>query len=168
MPSDGPLFFTDACSLLGRPCPHPWMLFAAPRLVDTRQPSTSWPLCLQVHAVHHQPDLVCSQYRLHQLEEGTLSSRYPTPHAAPPKDNYPKSELRAKVRARCGSRWPRSSTMENSRFHTTFNGPVPLTYVNNGVYEGGSNEYYEVHTRDYLLSMDFVMEYHRIPRWDVD
>ena len=33
-------------------------------------------------------DVVCSQYRLQQLEEGILSSRYPTPPAAPPKDSY--------------------------------------------------------------------------------
>jgi hypothetical protein len=34
------------------------------------------------------PVVVCSQYRLQQLQEGILSSRYPTPPAAPPKDDY--------------------------------------------------------------------------------
>ena len=32
------------------------------------------------------------------------------------------------------------------KIHKTYNGPVSLTYVDTGVYEGGSNDYYEVCT----------------------
>jgi hypothetical protein len=70
------------------------------------------------------PAVVCSQYRLQQqVEEGILDPRYPTPPAAPLKDCYiSEPEMsrdqtrRAKVRARCGRRWPRSSATENSKF----------------------------------------------------
>ncbi len=48
---------------------------------------------------------------------------------------------------------------------------LTLTYVDTGVYGGGSNDYYEVHTRDDLCwarSMDFVMKYHRIQHCEVE
>ena len=50
--------------------------------------------------------------------------------------------------------------------HKTYKDPVPLIYVDTGVYEGGSNDYYEVHTRDDLCRIDYVMKYHRIQRWE--
>ena len=40
------------------------------------------------HFTDTKTNVVCSQYRLQQLEEGILSSWYPTPPAAPPKDCY--------------------------------------------------------------------------------
>ena len=52
----------------------------------------------------------------------------------------------------------------------TVTGPIPLTYVDTGVYEGGSNDYYEVYTSDDLRRarhMNFVLNHHRVPRWDV-
>ena len=55
------------------------------------------------------------------------------------------------------------------KIHKTYNGPVPLTYVDTGVYEGGSNDYYEAYTEQDLYwarRLDYVLKYHRIPRWE--
>ena len=49
------------------------------------------------------------------------------------------------------------------------NGPVPLTYVDTGVYEGGGNDYYEAYTEQDLCwasSLNYVLKYHQIPRWE--
>jgi hypothetical protein len=77
---------------------------------------------------------------------------------------------REQVRARCGSSRPRSSKSKGKlKFYKPYKGPVApvqLTYVYNGVYEGGSNDYYKVYTGNDLLwalHIDFVMKYHRIP-----
>ena len=91
------------------------------------------------------PAVVCSQYRtyyyrLHQMAEGSLSSRYPTPPAAPPKDGYiAESESESESL---------DLVFYNGKLkvHKTYNSPVPLTYVDTGVYEGGSNDYFEAHT----------------------
>ena len=116
------------------------------------------------------PDVVCSQYRLQQLEEGILASRYPTPPAAPPKDGYfaeSEDESQSSLR-QAPARVFRNGKL---KIHKTYNGPVPLTYVDTGVYEGGGNDYYEVHTQEDLCwarRMNFVMKHHRIPRWNVE
>ena len=116
------------------------------------------------------PDVVCSQYRLQQLEEGILTSRYPTPPAAPPKDGYfaeSEDESQSSLR-QAPARVFRNGKL---KIHKTYNGPVPLTYVDTGVYEGGGNDYYEVHTQEDLCwarRMDFVMKHHRIPRCNVE
>ena len=113
------------------------------------------------------PNVVCSQYRVQQLEEGILSSRYPTPPAAPPKDGYiyeSEDESQSPLPARVFRHG-------KLKIHKTYNGHVPLTYVDTGVYEGGSNDYYEVHTHENLCwarYIDFVMKHHRIPRWNVE
>ena len=55
------------------------------------------------------------------------------------------------------------------KIHKTYNGPVPLTYVDTGVYEGGGNDYYEAYTEQDLCwarRLDYVLKYHRIPRWE--
>ncbi len=47
--------------------------------------------------------------------------------------------------------------------HKTYKGPVPLTYVDTGVYEGWSNDYYEVHARVELRwarRLEFIMKHH--------
>ena len=99
-------------------------------------------------------------------EEGIRNSRYPTPPAAPPKDDYvPASE--SEGRSESPLRQPPARIFRNGelQLHKWYNGPIPLTYV-----EGGGNDYYEVHTRDDLLwarRMNFVLNHHRIPRWDV-
>jgi hypothetical protein len=56
------------------------------------------------------------------------------------------------------------------KFYKLYNCPISLTNVDTLVYEGGSNDYYEVYTRNDLLwvsHMNFVLNRHRIPRWDV-
>ena len=55
------------------------------------------------------------------------------------------------------------------KIHKTYNGPVPLTYVNTGVYEGGGNDYYDAYTEQDLCwarSLNCVLKYHQIPRWE--
>ena len=114
------------------------------------------------------PAVVCSQYRLQQWEEGILSSRYPTPPAAPPKDGYiyeSEDESQSPLR-QAPARVFRHGKL---KIHKTYNGPVPLTYVDTGVYEGGGNDYYEAYTEQDLCwarRLDYVLKYHRIPRWE--
>ena len=55
------------------------------------------------------------------------------------------------------------------KIHKTYNGPVPLTYVDTGVYEGGINDYYEAYTEQDLCwarRLNYVLKYHQIPRWE--
>ena len=103
-----------------------------------------------------------------QFEEGILNSRYPTPPAAPPKDGYiyeSEDESQSPLR-QAPARVFRHGKL---KIHKTYNGPVPLTYVDTGVYEGGSNDYYEAYTEQDLYwarRLDYVLKYHRIPRWE--
>ena len=104
------------------------------------------------------------------MEEGILSSRYPTTPVAPPKDG-----CIAESEDECQSslRQAPAGVFRNGKLkiHKTYNGLVPLTYVDTGVYEGGSNDYYEVHTHEDLCwahLIDFVMQYNRIPRRDIE
>ena len=48
-----------------------------------------------------------------------------------------------------------------------YQGPVPLTYVDTGLYEGGSDDYYEVNTGDDLTwarRLNLVLKHHGIVR----
>ena len=75
-----------------------------------------------------------------------------------------KSELAA---AGAGQGLPQRETQDSQDVQW----PCPLTYVDTGVYEGGGNDYYEVHTQEDLCwarRMDFVMKHHRIPRCNVE
>ena len=119
------------------------------------------------------PAVVCSQYRLRcllpvQWEEGILSSRYQTPPAAPPKDDYiyeSEDESQSPLR-QAPARVFRHGKL---KIHKTYNGPVPLTYVDTGVYEGGGNDYYEAYTEQDLCwarRLNYVLKYHQIPRWE--
>ena len=114
------------------------------------------------------PDVVCSQYRLQQLEDGILTSRYPTPPAAPPKDGY---IYESEDESQSPQRQAPARVFRHGKLkiHKTYNGPVPLTYVDTGVYEGGSNDYYEAYTEQDLYwarRLDYMLKYHRIPRWE--
>ena len=87
------------------------------------------------------------------------------PPAAPPKDCY-FAESEDESQSPLPARVFRNGKL---KIHKTYNGPVPLTYVDTGVYEGGDNNFYEVHTHEDLCwacRLDFVMKYHRIPRWE--
>ena len=86
---------------------------------------------------------------MQEWEEGILSSRYPTPPAAPPKDDYiyeSEDESQSPLR-QAPARVFRHGKL---KIHKTYNGPVPLTYVDTGVYEGGGNDYYEAYTEQDL------------------
>ncbi len=106
------------------------------------------------------------------MEDGILDSRYPTPPAAPLKDDYiPDSESEGESQSSLRQAPARVFRNGELKVHKTYNGPVPLTYVDSGVYEGGRNDYYEVHTQEdfcWARSMDFVMKHHRIPRLEVE
>ena len=98
------------------------------------------------------PAVVCSQNRLLQLEEGISSSRYPTPPAAPLKDDII-SESESEGESQSSLQQAPARVFRNGKLkiHKTYNGSVPLTYVDTGVYEGGGNDYYEVHTLGFVL-----------------
>ena len=98
-------------------------------------------------------------------------SPYPTPPAAPRKDQYiPESEgsddeyerqrrppLPAKV-FRYGQ----------LMFHRTYKGPEPIGYVDTGLYEGGNHDWYEAYTDvdlRWARRLDLVLQRHRIERW---
>jgi hypothetical protein len=117
------------------------------------------------------PGVICSQYRLQLYEEEIRNSRYPTPPAAPPKDDYV-SASQSEGGSQSPQRLPPARVFRNGKLkvHKWYSGPIPLTYVDTGVYEGGSNDYYEVYTSDDLRRarhMNFVLNHHRVPRWDV-
>jgi hypothetical protein len=181
VPSTYPLFFTDACRLScgaesqQGPVEDEPSLPAPPDPVRRRLSlgGCTSPVDESDSVAASRsptPDVVCSQYRLQQLEEGLLTSRYPTPPAAPPKDGYfaeSEDESQSSLR-QAPARVFRNGKL---KIHKTYNGPVPLTYVDTGVYEGGGNDYYEVHTQEDLCwarRMNFVMKHHRIPRWNVE
>ena len=93
------------------------------------------------------------------------ASQAPT---APPKDDYiyeSEDESQSPLR-QAPARVFRDRKL---KIHKTYNGPVPLTYVDTGVYEGGGNDYYEAYTEQDLCwarRLNYVLEYHQIPRWE--
>jgi hypothetical protein len=114
------------------------------------------------------PGVCCSQYRLQTYEDAIRNSRYPTPPEAPPKDQYlPESESEGSSQSQ---QWQSPAKIFRNgqlQFHKTYKGPVPLTYVDTGVYEGGSNDYYEVYTRvdlDWARRLNLVLKHHGIVR----
>ena len=115
------------------------------------------------------PGVICSQYRLQTYEDAIRDSRYPTPPEAPRKDQYiPESESEGSSQS---PQWqPPSKIFRNGQlmFHKTYKGPVPLTFVDTGVYEGGSNDCYEVYTQvdlDWARRLDLVLKHHGIMRY---
>ena len=89
------------------------------------------------------PGAICSQYRLQLYDAEIRNSRYPTPPAAPPKDDYV-SASESEVGSQSPQRQPPARVFRNGKLkvHKWYSGPIPLTYVDTGVYEGGSNDYY--------------------------
>jgi hypothetical protein len=141
--------FSQAASQLTPLCPA----FASP---SPPAPSQQDPVCRlslggytstideldSVPASHSpSPAVVCSQYRLQQLGEGILSSRYPTPPAAPPKDDYI-SDSESEGEKQSALRQSPARVFRNGKIkvHKTYNGPVQLIYVGTGVYDGRSND----------------------------
>jgi hypothetical protein len=114
------------------------------------------------------PEIYCSQLRFKETEEMIGFSPYPTPPAAPRKDQYHSSEsasdsevqgpaLRAKV-------FRRGMLMH----HVAYKGPKPISYVDTGLYEDGRHDYIEAYNeRDLLWArrMDYVLRRHQISRF---
>ena len=78
---------------------------------------------------------------------------------------------RTKVKVHCGSLQAPARVFRHGKLkiHKTYNGPVPLTYVDTGVYKGGMNDYYEAYTEQDLCwarRLNYVLKYHQIPRWE--
>ena len=99
-------------------------------------------------------------------------SPYPTPPAAPRKDQYiPESEGSDDKYDR-QRRPPRPAKLfRNGQliFHRTYTGPEPIGYVDTGLYEGGNHDWYEAYTDVDLaytdVELDLVLQQHHIERW---
>ena len=137
------------------------------------------------------PIAYCSQYRLmeHAQQNGPPPvsaavggwlrdafgpssqppARYPTPPAAPRKDQYiPNSE--SECSDNCSRpRAPQAYLFRDGRllFHKTYQGRQPFTFVDTRLYQGGRHDWYGVHNeRDLLWArrLNLVLEHHNIPR----
>ena len=114
------------------------------------------------------PGVYCSQYRQQEYEEGLRNARYPTPPEAPRKDQYvPESESEGSSQSPLWQ--PPAKIFRNGtlHIHTKYKGPEPLTYVDTGLYEGGSNDYYEIFTDEDLCwgrRLNLVLKRHGIVR----
>ena len=138
------------------------------------------------------PIAYCSQYRLmeHEQQNGPPPvsaavgswlrdafdgpslpppDRYPTPPAAPRKDQYiPNSE--SECSDSCNRpRAPPAYLFRDGRllFHKTYQGRQPFTFVDTRLYQGGRHDWYGVHNeRDLLWArrLNLVLEHHNIPR----
>jgi hypothetical protein len=115
------------------------------------------------------PDVICSQLRLQEVEEwpeGGLSRRYPTPPPAPPKDQYiSPSELESE-----SSPPPPAKIFRRGQlmYHAAHKGPVPIAFVDTGIYAGGKHDFYEAYDeRDLLWTrrMDHVLKCLGVQRW---
>lgn len=97
-------------------------------------------------------------------------SPYPTPPAAPRKDQFVSESDCSDNYNSLLRRPPPSKLFRNGRlmFHKTYEGPEPISYVDTGLYEGGLNDWYEAYTESDLLwarRLDLVLERHNIRRW---
>lgn len=101
-------------------------------------------------------------------QPNTAWSRYPTPPAAPRKDQYI-SESESIDNYKQPQRRPPAKIFRDGRlmFHKTYEGPVPIGYVDTGLYEGGSNDWYEAYNEADVLwarRLSLVLRRHNIPR----
>jgi hypothetical protein len=89
------------------------------------------------------PGIYCSQCRLQNFEDAIRNLRYQTPPEAPLKNKYiPETESDSESQSPLLQ--PPAKIFSNWKlvFHKTYKGQVLLTYVDTGVYDGGSYEYY--------------------------
>jgi len=142
--------------------PHPSAGRAVRRLVFGNEPNTLPPSC------PGSPDVNCSQLRLQECEEwpeGGSSRRYPTPPAAPRKDQYiSPSESEAESPPPPAKIFHRGQLM----YHAAHKGPLPIAFVDTGLYAGGKHDYYVAFDeRDLLWTrrMDHVLKSLGVQRW---
>jgi hypothetical protein len=109
-------------------------------------------------------------YRLQQFKEAIIrNSPYKTPPEVPWKNQYiPETESESESQSPL--RQPQAKIFRNGKlqFHQTYKGPVPRNYVNTGVFDGGSNDYYENYTGvdlRWASSLDLIMKHHGIVRY---
>ncbi len=145
--------------------PHPSAGRAVCRLGLGNEPNAFAPSCPR------SPDVICSQLRLQEYEEWPehgLSQRYPTPPAAPRKDQYiSPSELESES---AESPPPPAKIFRRGQlmYHAAHKGPVPIAYVDTGLYAGGKHDDYEAYDeRDLLWTcrMDHVLQSLGVQRW---
>ena len=108
------------------------------------------------------PTINCSQ--MDQTEEW---SPYPTIPAAPCKDQYlsPSEADRPLL-------WPpvniRVFRDGHLKYHKSYKGPRPISYVDTGVYVGGKRDYYEAFNKEelcWIRRIDHLLEFHGIARY---
>ena len=105
------------------------------------------------------PDINCSQ----------LSRHYPTPPGAPPKDQYhPPTPVDSESEA--DSPPPPAKIFRRGvlQYHASYKGPVPIAYVDTGLYWGGNHDYYEAFTQRDLLwvrRIDHLVRCLDVNRW---
>ena len=121
------------------------------------------------------PEIGCFQESLQEYnEQSGLSRCYPTPPAAPRKDQYiPPSESEAESSDSEESERtllrPPTKVFHNGKlmYHKAYDGPKPITYVDTRLYEGGCNDYYEAfneHDLIWVRRIRDVLDSHNIPR----
>ena len=98
-------------------------------------------------------------------------SPYPTPPAAPRKDQYiSESEGSTDKFDRQRRPPPPAKLFRNGQlmFHRSYKGPEPIGYVDTGLYEGGNHDWYEAYTDvdlRWARRLDLVLQRHDIERW---
>ena len=102
-----------------------------------------------------------------------LDNHYPTPPPAPRKDQTPLSSSEWDSGSDCGEGGPipqgplKILRSESLLVHKSCGGPLPIGYVDTGLYEGGRRDWFEAFTpRDltWAKRMDYVLRRHNIYR----
>jgi hypothetical protein len=123
------------------------------------------------------PCVYCSQYRQQlyeadlrqqQYEEDLRNAHYPTPPEAPLKDQYV-TESESEGSSPSPLRKPPAKIFHNGTIliQKKHKGPKQHTYVDTGLYEGWSNDYYEVLTKkdlNWACRLNLVLKHHGIVR----
>ena len=97
-------------------------------------------------------------------------ARYPTPPAAPRKDQYiPDSDSECSCDNCNRARAPPAYLFRDGQLlvHKTYQGRQPFTFVDTRLYQGGRHDWYGVENeRDLLWArrLNLVLEHHNIPR----
>jgi hypothetical protein len=127
------------------------------------------------------PTVNCSQFRLQQYQEQNGQSQpppaafspYPTPPAAPPKDDYIPPSDSDGVESECAINYdaaPAAKVFHRGQLHIhkSYTGREPVGFVDTGLYEGGQHDWYEAYSEAdvrWASRLDYVLRRHKIPRW---
>ena len=131
------------------------------------------PSCPESPEICSQP--AESQESLHEYaEQSGISGRYPTPPAAPRKDQYiPPSESEAESSdTERPLRRPPAKVFRKGQllYHKAYDGPKPITFVDTRLYQGGCNDYIEAFNEDELIwvrTIRDLLDAHNIPQRNV-